>query len=107
MLGQNLDESEICEQLQVDASDRGYEHLSDAEILAEVTSLQTQDSDEDETDTVSEQGADSCSSSVSISLGEALKMFNGCIAWLQQQDEASLHSLSVLHDMRRWQQRSD
>ena len=35
ILGQDMNESEIDKWLQADTSDRGYEHLSDAEIIAE------------------------------------------------------------------------
>ena len=38
MLGQELDERKIGEWLQADTGDRGYEHLSDAEIITEVIS---------------------------------------------------------------------
>ena len=42
-------------------------------------------------------GSDSVASSCTISNGEAVKIFDSCIAWLQQQDEASHYNLSVLH----------
>ena len=96
MLGQDLDEREIEERLQTDTSDNGYAHLSDAEIVAEVTSSHQQDSG-DETEAEAEQGADS---SPLVPHGHAVKMFDSCIAWLQQQDEASAYNMSVLHNLR-------
>ena len=99
VLGQELDESEVGEWLQADVGDRGYEHLSDAEIIVEVTSELTQDIS-DETDSATEPLGDSSCASVSISHGEAVKMFDSCITWLQLQEEASPHNLSVLRDIR-------
>ena len=66
MVGQDVVESEIDEWLQADTSDRGYEYLSDAEIVAEAISLPTFDAvcSDDETETVA---MDSCSSSSSSS----------------------------------------
>ena len=79
MLGQEIDESEVGQWLQADVGDRGYEHLSDAEIIVEVTSELTQDISDDETDSATEPFRDSSCASVSISHGEAVKMFNSCI----------------------------
>ena len=83
VLGQELDESEVGEWLQADVGDRGYEHLSDAEIIVEVTSELTQDISDDETDSATEPFSDYSCASVSISHGEAVKMFDSCIPWLQ------------------------
>ena len=98
VLGQELDEGEVGEWLQADVGDRGYEHLSDVEIIVEVTSELTQDTSDDETDSATEPLGDS--SCVSISHGEAVKMFDSCITWLQLQEAASPHNLSVLRDLR-------
>ena len=55
----------------------------------------------DEAEAVVEHGADSsASSSPLIQHGHAVKMFDGCIAWLQQRDEASAYNLSMLRDLR-------
>ena len=76
----------------------GYEHLSDVEIIVEVTSELIHDDSDDEGDTATEPFGNSSCASVSISHGEAVKMFDSCITWLQLQEEASPHNLSVLHD---------
>ena len=106
MLGQDIDVTEINEWLQADTNDRGYEHLSDAEIVAKVINQPTSDavSSDDETEAVAMQGADSSSSSSSsssspsITHGHAVKIFDSCIAWLQRQDK-SAYNLSVLRDL--------
>ena len=102
MLGEDLDVSEISEWLQADTSDKGYRHLSDAEIIAETISQPPHNSvsSDDETEAAAEQGAGSSSSTPSISHGHAVKMFDSCIAWLQQQDEASGYNISVLCNLR-------
>ena len=97
MLDQELEGGEISEWLQADTSDRGYEHLSDAEIITEVTSELTEDNSDDVA--TEEEGASSCTFD-SISHAEAVKMFDSCINWLQLQSEASPHNLSVLHNLR-------
>ena len=79
--------------MQTDSGDRGYEHLSDAEIIVEVTRQLTQDVSDDEGDSALEPFSDSSCASVSISHGEAVKMFDSCITWLQLQEEASPHNL--------------
>ena len=68
MIGQNVDEREINEWLQADTSDMGYEHLSDAEIIAEAISLPITDAvcSNDETETVAMDSSSSSSSSSSL-----------------------------------------
>ena len=100
VLGQEIDENEVGEWLQTDSGDRGYEHLSDAEIIVGVSSELTQDVSDDEGDSAIEPFGDSSCASVSISHGEAVKMFDSCITWLQLQEEASPHNPSVLRDLR-------
>ena len=95
VLGQEIDENEVCKWLQTDSGDRGYDHLSDAEIIVEVTSEPTQDVSDDEGDSAIEPFGDSSCASVSISHGEAVKMLGSCITWLQLQEEASPHSVGA------------
>ena len=99
-LGKNLDENEISEWLDADSTDRSYSHLTDDEIIAEVTGQSNTESiaSDDEDDPVIIHQVSSSAST--ISQGEALHMFDNCICWLQHQDEASVHNLSVLHDLR-------
>ena len=85
MLGQDVDESEIDEWLQTDTNDRGYEHLNDAEIIAEAISLPTSDAvcSDDETETVamhSSSSSSSSSSTPSITHGNSVKMLDNCLA---------------------------
>ena len=64
--------------------------LSDAEIILQVT--------DDVTETVAEPEVEpSCPL---IQHGNAVRMFDSCIAWLQQQDEATVYNLSMLSDIR-------
>ena len=100
VLGQEIDENEVSKWLQTDSDDRGYEHLSDAEIIVEVTSQLTQNVSDDEGDSATERFGDSSCASVSVSHGEAVKMLDSCITWLQLQEEASPHNLSVLCGLR-------
>ena len=94
VLGEDLEESDIREWLQADENDRGYSHLSDAEIISQVMSSHSLDTDDD-----TETGAESEPSCPLIPHGHAVKMFDSCIAWLQQQDGASVYNLSMLSDL--------
>ena len=69
ILGKKMDESEVGEWLQADTGNRGYEHLSDAEIIMEVTNKLTQVVSDDETNTATEPLGDSPSASASITHG--------------------------------------
>ena len=52
---------------------------------------------DDDTETVAEPEVEpSCPP---IPHGHAVKMFDSCIAWLQQQDEASVYNLSMLSEL--------
>ena len=97
MLGNDLPEGEILEWLEADQNDRGYTHMTDQEIIAEVTQEEEQDQenegDEDKEDEVSQTVP-------SISNGEAMRMFDDCLQWLQQQDEANVYSMRVLRELR-------
>ena len=74
--------------------------MSEAEIISQVISPNSHDSD-DETEAVAKHGDDSsASSSPLIQHGHAIKMFDSCIAWLQQQDEASAYNISMLSNLR-------
>ena len=86
MLGHNLDENDIDEWLQADASDRGYEHLSDEEIVASVTQAQESTSQEHHSDDETETTEPMTSCDTAISHGQAVKMLDSVIDWLQVQD---------------------
>ena len=98
LLGHDLGENDIDEWLQADASDRGYEHLCDEEIVASVThDPASQEHYSDEETETTEPGT--THDTASISHGQAVKMFDSCITWLQVQDEASPHNLSMLREL--------
>ena len=82
VLGQ-IDENEVGEWLQTDSGDRGYEHLSDAEIIVEVTSEPTQDVSDDEGDSAIEPFGDSSCASVSID-------------WRSSENVRQLHNLAAV-----------
>jgi len=98
-LGQEVDEGEISEWLQSDNGDRGYEHLSDTEIITEVTSEHIHDNSDDEIDDPTEEEGPIPTPN-SITHTEAVTMFDSCINWLQSQSEANPHNLSVLRSLR-------
>ena len=89
MLGHDLPDSEIMEWLEADKNDRGYTHMTDDEIVAEVTQEGEQDQEDEVSQTVP-----------SISNGDAMRMFDDCLQWLQQQDEANVYSMRVLRELR-------
>ena len=95
MLGQDLDEHEINEWLNEDCNDNGYEHMSDAEIIAEV--LQSNESDGE---TSMAEQEETITMSTLISHSEAVKTMDSCIDWFQQQSKANVYSLGVLHEVR-------
>ena len=93
ILGQTLSEDEVSDWLQTDQYDMGYTHLTDNEIVSSVinTNESEDDSDTDEAtlETVS-----------SVSHTSALKMFDGCIKWLQEQEEACMYNIQSLQELR-------
>ena len=73
MLGHDLPDSELLEWLE---NDRGYTHMTNEEIVAEVTQEEEQDQ-EDEGD---EDKEDEVSHTVpSISNDDAIRMFDDCL----------------------------
>ena len=77
VLGEDLEENDIGEWLQADANDKGHAHLSDAEIISQVMTSHSLDTDA-VTETVAEpEVKPSCPL---IPHGHAVKMFDSCIA---------------------------
>ena len=75
------------EWLQADANDNGYSHLSDVEIISQVMSPHSLDTDDDTETVVEPEVEPPCPL---IPHRHAVKLFDSCIAWLQQQDEATV-----------------
>ena len=88
----NLQEHEIHEWLEADGNDRGYRHYTDDEIVSEVIPEDTTPRDcDDDSDVSLEQ--------MVISHDEAMDMFDKCLKWLQQQDEANVYNTNVLYEL--------
>ena len=83
--GMELTVDEVEEWLQSDTSDRGYTHLNDDEIIATVLN-------ELEGDEAEETEPDSTPQTKNMSHSEAIKMFDGCMQYLQEQNEDTVHN---------------
>ena len=92
-LGMELTVDEVEEWLQSDTSDRGYTHLNDDEIIATVLN-------ESEGDEAEETEPGSTPQTKNMSHSEAIKMFDGCMQYLQEQNEDTVHNLIMLKELR-------
>ena len=92
VLGENLNVSDINEWLQSDDNDKGYEHMNDAKVIAAVTGQDSTQFEEDTEEGTHAEKESSTSSTICISNGQALQMFNDCIPWFQQQEEATYYN---------------
>lgn len=93
-LGQTVNEDEVSEWISSDLNDQGYIHLSEDEIIASIVHQEEQHEEEsDDEDSQQEQGA-------KISHSTAVKMFDQCLLWLQQQEEASLYDVGAIRELR-------
>ena len=92
-MGQDVSHSEIEDWLRIDNGDSGYQHLTDDEIDSQFSSAVEGDDDDEQPD---------CSpqTTTSISNGEAVRMFDTCLEWLRQQEEASTYNLTCLKELR-------
>ena len=93
-LGFNLSEAETFEWLNCDLQDRGYAHLTDEEIITTV--IQNPNSEEQPDDDKSDE---EFKAATRVSHAEAEKMFDQCIKWLQDQEEASQYNVRVLQEL--------
>ena len=91
-MGQDVSHSEIEDWLRIDDGDSGYQHLTDDEIVSQISRVVEEDDDE--------QPDCSPQTTTSISKGEAVKMFDKCLEWLRQQEEASTYNLTCLKELR-------
>ena len=75
-MGQDVSHSEIEDWLRIDDGDSGYQHLTDDEIVSQISSAVEEDDNDEQPD---------CSpqTTTSISNGEAVKMFDKCLEWLR------------------------
>ena len=92
MLGQVLTEDETEDWLQVDEHDTGYEHLTDGDIISGVLEEPLQKDSGDDYDGVQV--------TPSVPDSAAMKMFDGCLQWLQEQEEASVYNITALRELR-------
>ena len=69
------------------------QNLTDDEIVSQISSAVEEDDDDEQPD---------CSpqTTVSISNGEAVKMFDKCLEWLRQREGASTYNLTCLKELR-------
>ena len=88
-LGHTLSAEDVTEWLTCNKNDPGYCHLSDEEIISSV--IQQTEADE---------SGDDGEVATKITHALAVQMFDGCIEWLQQQEEASLYNISILNELR-------
>ena len=93
-MGQDVSHSEIEDWLRIDdGGDSGYQHLTDDEIVSQISSAVEEDDDDEQPD---------CSpqTTTSISNGKAVKMFDKCLKWLRQREKASTYNLTCLKELR-------
>lgn len=93
-LGHNLTDAEIREWLASDENDPGYAHLTDDEIVSSIVQDSTQQDSEEDSDSSDE------ATQVTVSHSAAVKMFDGCLQWLQEQNEACMYNIGLLQELR-------
>ena len=91
MVGHDLSKDDVNKWTQSDANDGGYGRLNDTEIVESVV---------DEVDDDSGSEDDDESQHDKISDGVAVCMFDKCLQWLQEQDEASSYNIRTLQELR-------
>ena len=91
-IGHSLTDDEVGDWLVSDANDMGYKHLSDDEIVSSMIQEQEATPDSESDDATSETS--------SVSHSSAVKMFDGCLQWLQEQEESSLYNIQVIKELR-------
>ncbi len=86
LLDEVIEEDEIENWLGCDQQDMGYAHLNDDEIVSRVTREMEEPMQQDPHDNDAEEEEIS-----KISLSAAVTMFEGCIQWLQEQEESNVY----------------
>ena len=94
MLGQDLNEIEINDWLRADEHDMDYSHLNDDGIVALAMG---------ETDQQGEMNGDEADQHMTsrVPHGVAVRMFDECLKWLEEQEEASVYNIFILHNLRK------
>ena len=72
--------------------------MTEEEIVKKVTNHDDSESDVEEDNATDLDLVSVCTTRVSDS--EAMKMFDGCITWIHQQNEANTYNLAILHELR-------
>ena len=91
-MGDDLTQDELSDWLQSDMHDRGYAHLRNDEIVANMTMESPQDSDDSDTDETEVTPL--------VSHSSVIKMFDGCLKWLREQEESTSYNVHVLQELR-------
>ncbi len=92
-LGQTLTEDEVCEWLESDQHDVGYTHLTDDEIVSSIVQRSEDEDDDSDSDEATQETS-------TVSHSSAVTMFDGCLQWLQEQEEACMYNINVLQELR-------
>ncbi len=95
LLDEVIEEDEIENWLGSDQQDMGYAHLNDDEIVSRVTRELEEPMQQDPHDNDAEEEEISKNSH-----SAAVTMFEGCIQWLQEQEESNVYNISVLQELK-------
>ena len=87
----DISDKEISEWLGQDSDDPGYQYLTDAEIIHQVTTTPVE-ADDDDDDVSHSQEVATCE--------EVTKLMDKCLTWYEYQDECTAPSLMVLENVR-------
>ena len=93
-LDSNLETEDVNTWINVDSGDKGYELLSDEDIVKQVTQTNDkEDTEEDDGDEIEEIKDIPCS-------GDVKDMLDRCLLWYERQDECTATSLLLLKRVR-------
>ena len=90
-LDSNLKDKDVCDWMNIDSGDQGYQLLTDEEIVQQVT--QTNEITEEEED-------EQCENEDVPSSGEVTDMLDKCLLWYERQGECTPTSLMLLKRVR-------
>lgn len=93
-LDSNLETEDVNTWINVDSGDKGYELLTDEDIVKQVTQTNDrEDTEEDDGDEIEEVKDIPCS-------GDVKDMLDRCLLWYERQDECTATSLLLLKRVR-------
>ena len=93
-LDSNLETEDVNTWINVDSGDKGYQLLSDEDIVKQVTQTNDkEDTEEDDGDEIEEIKDTPCS-------GDVKDMLDKCLLWYERQDECTATSLLLLKRVR-------